>query len=137
MYDIYKRLPIFLQNLICTIYGYREKKRRFGFIFKASLDDFIKSDFSTKTEIETLKKDALVNVLKSAKSSYLYPSLNAFSDHDIEKDPYSCLIKMPVLSKEELKGFCNANGDKKGLASFSTSGTTGKALTIFREKSCL
>lgn len=136
MYYIYKNLPVYLQNLLCTIYGYVEKRKRFGKVFKSSLDSFVSSDFSTKEEIEKIKLERLKIVLKHGKKSNLYPFLDDVSFDDIDNNPYEILENMPILSKDELREFYKEYSGENKLDSYSTSGTTGKALKILRERSC-
>lgn len=133
IYFFYEYLPIILQNYICTLYGYVEKRKRFNSIFKSYLDNFISSDFSSKYTIKTQKKKLLSNTLINAKKSSYY-LLKNISDKKIKEDPFSILSNMPILTKELLISHIDELTITTIKSTIShTSGTTGKALSFYRD----
>lgn len=137
MYYIYKILPVFFQNFLCSVYGLFQKNKRFNSVFYKELDLLCKSDFSSKKNISNEKKRLLSNSLLNAKCSGFYPSINFFEDSFILSNPYSILSQLPIITKNDLLTFDMTNISRlKGTQSVVTSGTTGKALTLVREADC-
>jgi len=135
MYKIYQWLPVFLQNFICSTYGYKEQKVRFNAHFFECLDSLIQSDMFKAKDIQSVKKRLLSSSLINAKASGCYPSLDIFDEVDIQDEPFKVLEKMPVLIKDDLRGFDLSSFKKiKNAQVVVTSGTTGKALEIVRNK---
>lgn len=135
MYKVYENLPVFLQNFICTLYGYKEGALRFNKNFYERLKSFISTDFASKSEINSIKASCLAKNLLIAKKSGFYKHLDSVSDEDILKDPVVILNGLPILTKEQLRLF---KFKKPSLFSSAkcivTSGTTGKALKILKDK---
>lgn len=137
IYSIYEKSPIFVQNIVCSLYGFFEKRKRFNTQFAMELDALIKSDFYGPEEIRKLKEKRLALSLLNAKRSGFYKILESVSDKDIVDSPFAILKILPVLTKDELRKF-----DESTLKTSSktqtavTSGTTGKALKLVREVKC-
>lgn len=135
---IYKYLPIYLQNTACSLYGWKENKLRFNKDFLSILADYKMSEFYNEARIESNKKSDLNKVLTNAFKFVPYYR-DVFEKLNIEPSDITCfddLKKLPVLSKEDLR----LNQDKllsnqyetSELREVHTSGTTGKALTLFK-----
>lgn len=134
-YQIYRVLPIFFQNLICSLYGYKEARTRFNDEFYSKLEEYKLSDKIEKERISRNKKQSLITVLLYAKKhTKLYPELEKFSDHDIGLKPFDVLNSMGVLTKQDLRDYDVSKIDLTNTVKIVTSGTTGKALSIFKDK---
>lgn len=135
MYKFYELLPIFMQNIVCTIYGIKEGALRFNKNFKHKLSEFLKSDYANADEISNLKRNALLKSLVSAKWSGFYKQLESVSDTDIKLHPFEVLSSMPILTKEQLRTFIFQTPSFFSATKFVvTSGTTGKALRLLKNK---
>lgn len=127
---IYNISPVFLQNFMCSLYGYIEGKKRFGSKFNEYLNDLILSDFFSGKEIYDEQHRKLTKTLKVAKSMGIYQDLNEIDDNILEKKPFSVLKKLDILEKSDLiKLVENYQGEGEVV---KTSGTTGKSLSVIR-----
>lgn len=95
-----------------------------------------KSQFFTKDEILLKKKEWLNKLLKHCRENIPWYSIQ-FRKYGVKidtDDPFFELNKLPILSKETVidnhADFCISNAAENSL-SFSTSGTTGKPLTVY------
>lgn len=131
---IYSISPVLIQNVFCTLYGYVESRKRFTRSFFKYLDELIVSDYFSSNEIVSLKKQKLSSSLNVAKGTKKYTALREFTYSDINLDPFSVLSELPILTKDELRRFDFSFLDNCHEIA-STSGTTGKSLTVPRCKS--
>lgn len=135
MYKVYELLPIFMQNIVCTIYGLKEGALRFNKNFKSKLLEFVKSDYASSDEISTVKHKALSESLVKAKKSGFYKTLESISEEEIRRDPFLVLSNMPILTKDQLRDFKFTKPSLfRGVRCVVTSGTTGKALKLLKDK---
>lgn len=123
---IYLKSPIWLQQILINIEGYRIKKRRFGEVFHTSLNESRKQDaFIVDHKQLQIFMSASVNVPYWSKQFKKY-------DVNIEsKDLTLEIKKLPILSKSFVKENTDLFINKKyaGNAFWSsTSGTTGSPL---------
>lgn len=136
---IYSHVPVWLQNIGVSAYGYRWKKRRFGGIFKGELklfknrEDYSKNQWREYQTIELRK--ILVHAFdtvpfynkKYKEHGYTSSSFNRFELEDLKKLPY--------LEKDELRQFgkttlLSSKKEKKGSFYYS-SGSTGTPTGIY------
>ncbi|PSV22656.1 CoF synthetase [Photobacterium leiognathi subsp. mandapamensis] len=128
---LYDNSPIFFQNIMCSVYGYLEKKNRFGRGFQSNLISLCESEYFSKEKIVDNQRIKLSNSLRIAKKLNIYRCLNDVSFENIENDPFSVLQKINVMTKSEL---INVVSDYKGKGKVvKTSGTTGKCLSVIRD----
>ena len=133
-YTFYQSLPVFLQNLTCTLYGFKESRSRYSKEFFIFLDQFRDSDFSDALNIRNTKAIKLESILLSAKKSGLYPFLQTIPDSRIKEAPWDVLSEIPVLLKDDIRKLKARTPNDKSLYSVVTSGTTGKSLLFFKDK---
>lgn len=135
---IYKGSPVFLQNLVITLYGWVLIKKRYGKKYKHEFNRLICKDYSS---LAVLEEEQLIRLREFL--SYCYESSEYyklifdefyFDPKDIES--LDELKKLPVLEKEDLR----RNIDKirtisvdQGISAF-TGGTTGKSLEVVYTK---
>lgn len=135
MYKVYEKMPVLIQNIICSLYGYKEKRIRFNKNFEQNLKNFIVSDHSTESEILKIKTEKLINILLFGKRSGLYPELENIDNIEISTDPFAILAELPILSKDEVRCFdLTSLSGKASSKKIVTSGTTGKALSLLKSK---
>ena len=141
--SIYPRLPVFLQNLACTIYGIKEKRSRFNQDFYRYLELYQNSQHLNANDIKFDVEQDLRNTLMYCRDNVNYYQ-NLFAQIGLNPDAediFSELGKLPVMRKETLRLHTphlvsNALSEKDRLE-FHTSGTTGKALTLFKDKASI
>lgn len=129
---LYDKSPVFFQNVMCSVYGYLEKNNRFGGEFERSLISLCESEYFSKERIRNNQRVKLSNSLIIAKKLNIYSCLNEVSFENIEADPFKVLKKVNILTKGELIKLVN---DYKGKGKVvKTSGTTGKSLSVIRDR---
>ncbi|HZJ97856.1 MAG TPA: hypothetical protein VFD12_08495 [Oligella sp.] len=132
-YTLYQNLPVFFQNLLCSVYGFKESKSRYSKEFYAFLDEYKITDFNNKQSIHQAKTKKLKSILLSAKKSGLYSHLNQTSISKIQDDPWHIFSKLPILTKNDVRSFHEHIPSGRSLTSVITSGTTGKSLSFVKD----
>lgn len=137
---IYRYSPIFLQNIICSLYGWKEKKIRFNQKFFNYFNLYTKSEWLSEEEINSLKEKKLREVLKHSLETVPYYK-NEWQKIEIDTNSSNIieeLTKLPILTKDDIRkkasDLLSSNVDRKQLLAIHTSGTTGKAITIYKHK---
>lgn len=130
---IYNNLPVLLQNIACTIRGYKEKKSRLGGKFETIFKDLQKTEWYTKDEIEKHQLDKLKELLNYAYSNipYYKELFNSVNFKPEEVVSLKDLEQIPILTKELVRQNYEKlkNTNFKGEVVHShTSGSTGKSL---------
>ena len=134
---IYRKSPIFVQNMICSAYGYSLKKNRFSSDFFKYLDWLEASQYWGSQEIYEYKLRELQRIYQHAyntvsfyKSRFKAAGLTSNSIHEIED-----FKKVPILNKENIrehwKDFVSSNTMGTKLIARQTGGTSGKALDFY------
>lgn len=141
--DLYRRLPIALQNLACNFYGLRERQTRFGSHFSQQFQNLISSDWASKSEIEAYQDAQVASLVDHAYKTVPYYR-RVMDEHGLKpKDILSRaeLVKLPILRKEDVVKFfqdlLSTEYKKKELRVFTTSGTTGKALKFLKNQEAI
>lgn len=93
---IYDKSPIFFQNFMATVYGYKAKRKRYGKYYYQYLRYLDKIHTYSRTELEKLQFEELMKLLKhTVKNSKFYRELykgidiNSFQSID---DLKNCLL---------------------------------------------
>lgn len=135
-YQVYNKLPVFFQNFICTLYGYKEARLRYSKDFEKYLSDLIDSDFYNDDQIREYKSKRLQEVLLKAKNHPFYKEKMVELSADlIISDPFKALGNFPILEKKDLLDFnMKSLVNSKNHKIVITSGTTGKALSLCKDK---
>ena len=133
---IYDKSPIFFQNLMATVYGYKLKRERFGKYYHEHLN-FLKEFETYQREVqETYQFNELMKLIRYAmEHSVFYREL--YKGIDIEKfKSLNDLKKLPIVTKETLRQ--NVNNvitiPIEEAVESNTGGTTGKSLTVYFKK---
>ena len=135
---IYEKNPVFLQNLLVSIYGYYLHYQRYG----STTDDFVKLlkslECASKSQIEALETEALHQIIDHAYQTVPYYRA-LFNEHDLKPDDIqdkTDLNKIPILEKEVIRKhpeqFLSQTSNPKGLHVAYTSGTTGTPLRLYQ-----
>lgn len=134
---IYRYSPIFIQNGICSAYGYYIKKNRFSGDFFRYLDWLEESQYWSEQEIYEYKLRELQKIYQHAYSyvpfyrgRFKAAGLGENSINEIED-----FKKVPILEKEDIranwKDFVSSQTSANKLISRQTGGTSGKALDFY------
>jgi phenylacetate-CoA ligase len=138
---VYERLPVPLQNLVCSAYGRREIRSRFGAEFHRRLDALLQSEWWSASDIAAYQDERLRALVRHA-----YDTVPYYRDrmHELGLTPgdinrRSDLSKLPILTKEDVRAnyrrMVSTTARKRELILRHTSGTTGKSLHFFYTRS--
>ncbi|MDN5301104.1 MAG: hypothetical protein PWQ60_618 [Thermoanaerobacteraceae bacterium] len=134
--NIYDKSPIFFQNLMATIYGYKKKKERFGNYYYDQLNFLKKFETFSREEQEDYQFKELMKLIRYAVThSAFYRRLYAGINTDQFKSIHD-LKKLPIVTKEMLRQNINdiiTIHKEQGVES-NTGGTTGKSLIVYYTK---
>lgn len=133
---LYKVSPIWFQNVIISIYGYKIYKQRYGKLYFEIFKELINKDYSDYSKElknqEKLLRIFLEDIIKKSEFyKKLYVGINLTSIKTIDD-----LKKLPIVNKElfrkNIEEIYTIN-DKIGISSF-TGGTTGTSLKVLFTK---
>ncbi len=140
LFNLYSKLPIWLQQLLVSLYSYKVEKERFGGEFDSLYKQLLESDNWSKQEVVKYKEENLFRIIDHAyRHCPFYKKL--YDAHGVKPSDFTCLKdldKFPILTKEmvrnNLKDLVADNFDKKDLISYHTSGSTGTPLDFYWTK---
>jgi len=135
---LYANLPVALQHVATSVYGYSWKKRRFGGIFSEELKEFKQRENFSATEWQNYLTAQLRVMLLHAfdhvpyyRETFTQAGLNRST---LEKFERTDLSKLPYLSKQALRleGEDKFRSDKREVKGdfFASSGSTGTPTQI-------
>jgi len=135
---IYPNLPVSLQNLAISAYGYSWKKRRYGGVFENELHEFKQREYWDQQQWNDYQTKQLQRLLIHAFETVPYYSKvyssAGFKKSDLSKFSISDLKKLPFLEKTDLKKFGRtsllSNKLEKDGSFFESSGSTGTPTSI-------
>ncbi|WP_303011374.1 phenylacetate--CoA ligase family protein [uncultured Bacteroides sp.] len=139
-FSIYKKLPISVQNILCSIQGYKLNKLRYGTEYLQIAKDLEKSDQWNAEQILQYKEEQLSYILRYAYEHCKYYR-QKFNKAGVLPDDFNHLPdlqKFPVLTKEEVrahwKEMLSDEFSEKDLVIYHTSGSTGTPLNFYWTK---
>lgn len=139
---IYKFLPVWVQNLGVSAYGYTWQKRRFGGVFDEELKKFKeRENYSYQQwhnyQTQQLRK-ILVHAFETVPFYHEKYSKAGFTANDLKNFELSDLSKLPYLEKDELRQFGKTTlMSSKKLPDgnyYASSGSTGTPTSIYFSK---
>ncbi|HWK57536.1 MAG TPA: hypothetical protein VNQ80_09370 [Parapedobacter sp.] len=135
--EIYKRLPIFLQNLACSYEGFKLAKSRMGGGFPTFLTEYLERNkwpFERLIEYQSLRLQRMVNHCVETVPYYnrVFKKTGIIpSDIKTAED----LKILPILTKEEVRQnpseFISSKYKIDRLVKIQTSGSTGSSLVLY------
>tara|TARA_R110001583_G_scaffold145875_1_gene297879 strand:- start:1244 stop:2617 length:1374 start_codon:yes stop_codon:yes gene_type:complete len=138
---IYSVSPVFIQNILLSIYGYYWRNRRFSGCFKNKLEIFKAHEKFSKNEWKKYQTLELRNLLIHAFTTVPYYTAlykkNGFELKDFEKFEIDDLKKLPYLEKDDLRkhGASELLSTKREKGQFyASSGSTGTPTAIYFSK---
>ena len=134
--SIYPYLPVSIQNIFCSGYGYLLNKRRYRNDYARLEKDVFSRDALSADEIHELQCARLQKIVEHAENTVPYYR-KLFMDYGINHrdilEPAD-LKKLPILTKrtvqENLQDFYSESVDKSKVSIWKTSGTTGTSLVF-------
>ncbi len=135
---IYPKMPVGIQNLMISAYGYQWEKRRFGGVFESELQKCRERESFSVEQWKTFKTNELRKLLVHAYNTVPFYkekySKAGFSLDDLKAFELENLDKLPCLEKDELRQFgtttlLSNKLEPKG-SFFSSSGSSGTPTKI-------
>jgi phenylacetate-CoA ligase len=135
---IYESLPLWLQQIAISAYGFKWQKRRFGGVFQIELDSYKKREMYTTFDWERYQVQQLRNLLMHAFEQVPYYH-NLFVSLQITKEQLQTfslkdLTTLPFLEKNTLReqGTTNLLARKREPSGefYASSGSTGTPTQI-------
>lgn len=139
---IYYNSPLSIKNLISSIYGYLQKKRRYGKFYHEYMNYLSKSQWFDNSKLEERQFEKTKCFLIHAKNNcYFYKNL--FREYDFLPENIQSLNelnRLPIINKElvrnNLDKFLARNIYDYNLIWDNTSGTTGQGLKFAKSQEC-
>lgn len=137
---MYFKSPVFLQNIMTSLYGYKLYRERYIGSHDRYLEQLLKSQWYKKDEIEKFVENQFISIFHhTIKNVPFYQKLVQTGKIKLnEIRGISDIGNLPIISKEQIRKnpeYFLADGfNKKDLVTINTSGTTGKTLKIFVDK---
>jgi len=133
--DVYKSLPVTLQNVACSIEGWRLSSRRYDHEFSEIHRILNGRDTSCQVEQEQLRSTRIrAHVRAGLQCSFWQERFRQYEIDDSAENIVAELKRLPVLTKNEVQthvdSIRNATLDPANLLSSHTSGTTGSGLVF-------
>lgn len=136
---IYPRLPVFLQNVACSIQGRSQRKLRYGGEFRRLLDWLTESQRWSAASIQAYQEEQLRKLIAHTYQSvpYYRRRFDALKLKPDDIRTVADLQKLPVLTKEDvrdhLRELVSSDFSPGQMVFCHTSGTTGKSLQFYQE----
>jgi phenylacetate-CoA ligase len=131
------RLPILLQNIVISLYGYKLKRNRYSGQYPLLKQKAYERLQYSKEKIEQYQAETLRQIIKNAYDNVPYYNkifkANGLLPQDIQDA--SDLKKIPLLEKNEIRSdpesLVNSTYSRKSLEVIHTTGSTGTPLNIY------
>ena len=141
IHKLYHKSPIFIQNILISIYGYGLKNDKYGSVYKEQLKLFKKREHYTHQQWRDHQTIELRKLLIHAYSTVPYYN-ELYSKHGFNASSFNNfelqdLSKLPYLEKEDLRKYGKTSllSTKKKKGKFiATSGSTGTPTSIYFSK---
>lgn len=137
LFSVYRFCPVMLQNILCSIHGYRLEKQRYNKEYFKILETLLDSENWTAEQIFNYKEE---NTYKIIEYAYRHCAFyrNLYASKGLTPGDFKgmdSLQKFPIVSKEDIRnnwrGMLSDEYQKKELIPYHTSGSTGKALDFY------
>ena len=143
IYDLYKKMPIPLQNLLVSTKGLQIRYQRYGAPFWEKFEFLRQSEWWSKEKIREYQDEQLRHLIRHAYETVPYYNRimkkRGLTPNDIKGQ--DDLPKLPLLTKEEVfqhtEELVSTKFPRWQLIKSLTSGTTGKALKIYLTREAL
>lgn len=130
----YGLLPPALQNVVCSVYGLRERHKRMGPAFHDYYYELLESESASNDHIQEYQAEQVTRLVRHAYDTVPYYR-RVMEERGLQPRDVSSvadLSKLPILTKEDvIANFSDMRSSSypvKSLQQRSTGGTTGTAL---------
>lgn len=143
MIDLYPRLPVFAQNWVCDVYGWRLKRERFGGPFDARLRELLQSEWMPANQIAERQDAEVRNLVRHAYENVPFYSQRMRELRIVPQDINGVrdLGLLPITTKSDIRAHARQmfakNIPRSKLKEMHTSGTTGSSLTFSVDRAAL
>jgi phenylacetate-CoA ligase len=137
LFFLYRRLPVWLQDKACWLYGYNFARKTYDEKFFKTLEWLLESEKWSASEIEAYQNERLRDLINEAYDNVLYyrEVMDQLNLHPSDIKTIKDLPKLPTLKKENIRNnpekFVSRKTDKRQLMFRHTSGTTGTGLHFY------
>ena len=136
--QVYEHLPLMLQNVAVSFYGWRWKQRRFGGVFEKELRGFKNREGYSEEQWRDYQTTELRRLLVHAFETVPYYqrvySEAGFGVDDFRSFELADLKRLPLLEKDDLRTFGRSDllslKSEAGGEFFASSGSTGTPTSI-------
>lgn len=137
IFELYEKLPVFLQNWACGIKGYQLNRLRYGNLYDKSYQGLLSTEKATEDEILNYKEEKIFNILEYSyrHCPFYHQTFKRAGLSPSDFKSLSDLRKFPELTKEDVRiswrGMISDEFSPRMLIPYHTSGSTGKALDFY------
>lgn len=140
MERFYRMLPVPLQNLACSVYGFRERRVRLSRYFWDRYEWLLNTEGASPEQIRSYQDEQVARLIEHAYNTVPYYR-RVMDERGLKPTDIASvqdLRKLPVVTKEDVlqnkEDFISRAFDRRQLVPRKTSGTTGTALRFFKSK---
>ena len=140
LFDIYAKLPVFMQDWIVWLYSVKIEMDRGGKEYEEILQFLQTADHWSSEQIISYKEEHIARILEQAYRHCAYYK-HKYDSAGLTPADFKCLAdlqKFPILTKEEIRENYDrmiADNVRKGdMVHYHTSGSSGKALDFCNSK---
>ena len=143
MKKLYDKSPVIIQNLMCSLAGYKINYQRYDNNFKKIFADYVNRGSWSKEALITFRDNRLKSFVRHAfETTEYYPTLfGKLGIHPDDIQSLEDLAHIPILTKSEVKAnydqFISNAVPSSHVVMAHTSGTTGSGLVFPTTKHAL
>lgn len=137
--EIYRHLPVLLQDIACSVRGYTQRRLRYGGAFQELLQWLEESQWWPVDSIQAYQEEQLQKLMHHAFTTvpYYRAVFKRLGLQPSDLRSVEDLSKLPILTKEDVRanlhGMVSEKFARRDLVLSHTSGTTGKSLLFYME----
>ncbi|MBC7084032.1 MAG: phenylacetate--CoA ligase family protein [Firmicutes bacterium] len=134
--ELYHASPIWLQNVMCTMEGWRILRQRYGGSFQSSLDEIRAFERLSHAEVADRQESMLRSMLNYAYAHvpFYHQTWPEVFPIDDKQDAFEVLRTLPLLDrsmvKSKLDAFVSDEYRGRHLVPYPTGGTSGSPLVM-------
>lgn len=139
LFNMYSKLPVWAQNIACSLAGFKIRRQRFNRTFFEALESLEKSQWSSLADLQAYQDEQVSRIVHHAYQTV--PYYRRVMDERNLKPSDICrasdLVKLPVLTKDMIRelgaDLLSTDFKNKRVVHGHTGGTTGKSLQLFSD----
>lgn len=141
--DVYNHLPLYLQNMVCSLEGRRIQRKRYSKEFHIFLSDYRNRNEWSYDQLCEYRDERLRRMVKHCYESVEYYNkiFNESGVHYKNIKRLDDLKKIPILDKETVlqnyEQFIAKNISRRQMVTAHTSGTTGSGFVFYTLENAL